>query len=403
MRRRSHPFTRAIVLSTLTLCAGCAASGEEAEEVASSEDELGLFPHYSGYLVTRDFDSDGDFDVMTLSLLGSNVAVRLNKGDGTFGPVKRYAVGIQPTYIATADFNGDGILDVAVINATTSNVSILLGIGDGTFHPAVNYSILDPLGGQVAAAPFGVVTGDFNHDGNIDIATSNVGTNNISVLLGDGDGSFQLGGTYSLLTPISVGLVPFPLLAEDFDHDGHLDLMSGGAAHVIVLKGHGDGTFTVVNTHNTGIAITCIEAADFNQDSITDVVVTALGSSTYFVLKGNADGTFTQSGPTWSGGIAAQCFGIGDLNGDNLLDISIANTATLLGVGNVAVHLGNGDGTFDLSGSYPLGLTPWAASTVDMDGDGKNDVAACNGGNSTMSVLFGNGDGTLDPQVVYPM
>jgi hypothetical protein len=395
-----HQITPAVAITALCFGAGCITSEED---LASSEDPLGLVPGYTGYLVVRDFNEDNRPDVAAINVVGSSFAVRLNTGTGTFHNVVHYAVGVQPTFIATGDFDEDLVLDAVVINATTSNISILLGQGNGSFQPAQNQSIADPLNGQIAAAPFGVVTGDFNNDGDIDIVTSNVGTNNISSLLGNGDGTFQSPTTYPLMGPSSLGFVPFPLVTLDFNGDGNLDLVSGGAAHIVMLLGHGDGSFTAIGNYPTGVAMTCIETADFNRDGILDLLTTAMGSSNYSVLLGNGNGTFTFHESKWSGGIAGECFGIGDLNEDTKLDLAIVNSTSLFGTGNVSVLLGDGEGSFGNPRSYSLGVTPWAASIDDFNGDGDLDVAACNGGGSSVSLLFGDGDGTLQPRINYSM
>jgi hypothetical protein len=397
LRRRVAP---AVALSLLSFGAGCI-TGEQ--DLAIAEDLLVSLPNYTGYLVARDFNRDKRPDLGVINLVASNFSVRLNKGDGTFHDVVRYPVGVQPTFIATADFDDDRTLDVAVINGGSSDVSILLGDGDGAFHPTLSHSIADPANGQIAAAPFGLVAEDFNHDGVIDIVTSNVGTNNLSSLLGNGDGTFQSATTYPLMGPSSLGFVPFPLVSVDFDHDGNLDVISGGAAHIVMLRGHGDGSFTAVGNYPTGVAMTCIEAADFNGDHVVDLVTTAMGSSNYSILLGDGSGGFTLRETKWSGGIAGQCFGIGDLNKDRELDLAITNSSGLLGTGNVAVLLGNGDGSFGNPVRYSLGVTPWAASVVDFNGDGDKDVAACNGGNGSVSLLFGNGNGTLRHPTHFPM
>jgi len=397
---RTCPIAPAAAIFALCLFPGCIA-GEQ--ELSTTEDPLIGVPGYTGYAVTRDFNGDGWTDLGAINVVGSTFAVRLNKGDGTFHNVVRYSVDPQPTFIATADLNHDGSLDVTVISATSSTFSTLLGGSNGLFRTPHSRSIADPLNGQLAVAPFGVVTEDFNNDGHDDVATSNVVTNNISSLLSNGGETFQPPTTYPLTGPSSLGFVPFPLIAVDFDRDGFLDLVSGGAAHIVMLKGGGDGSFTVVSTYPTGVAMSCIETADLNGDLIPDIATTAIGSSNVSVLLGNGDGTFTHRQTRWSGGIAGECFSFGDLNADGKLDLAIANSSSLFGVGNVAILLGNGDGSFGNPDTYPLGLTPWSASIADINRDGKEDVAVCVGGSSSVSILLGDGDGTLQPPTTYSM
>jgi hypothetical protein len=278
-----------------------------------------------------------------------------------------------------------------------------MGNGDGTFQPADSYSVSNPGDGQLAQAPFGVVTGDFNQNGTMDIATSNIVSNNISTLQGNGDGTFQPANTYPLPGSNSLGVIPFPLITAKIDGDDHLDLVSGGANSIVMLHGNGDGSFSAVWHYHTGIAISCIETADFDGDENIDIATSAIGSSNYSIMLGNGDGTFTLKESKSSGGVAGECFGIGDLDGDHKLDLAIANTRSIFGAGNLAVMLGNGDGTFRSPDNYGVGVTPWAAPIVDIDGNGLKDVAVANGTNTSVSILFGNGDGTLRPQITYPM
>ena len=396
--------SRMLLVSLAALVIGCdAGEGEVAadEHAVAGGRELPL--GYTGYLNTRDLDADGAPDLVVINLVGSTLGVRLGNGDGTFGALTHYPVGVAPTFLAVDEFDGDGVLDVAVINAVTNNISILLGDGDGTLTPAGSVSVADILHGQIASTPFGVVTGDFNKDGDVDLVTSNLGTNNVSSLLGRGDGTFERADVYPLLTSNSLGLASFPIVAADVDSDADLDLVSGGATGITILEGHGDGSFAAVRHYHTGVAISCIEVADFDHDGEVDLATTAIGTSNYAILLGHGDGTFTQSESAWSGGIAGECFGVSDLDGDGELDLTIANTTSPQIAGNVAVLLGHGDGTFGAPVLYTVGVTPWAAPIADFDADGKLDVGVANGVNTTVSILLGNGDGTLQPQVMYPM
>src|SRR5205807_5346036 len=120
----------------------------------------------------------------------NSVSMLLGKGDGTFQTAMNFAVGTNPSSVAVSDFNGDGKLDLAVANQGSNNVSVLLGKGDGTFQAATNFGAGTNL--------FSVAVGDFNGDGKPDLAVANIGNignpsspSNVSVLLGNGDGSFQ--------------------------------------------------------------------------------------------------------------------------------------------------------------------------------------------------------------------
>jgi hypothetical protein len=229
-------------------------------------------------------------------------------------------VGSGPQFVATGDFNGDGKLDLVVVNEGSNNVSVLLGNGDGTFQI--------PLEFAVGASPFSVAVGDFNGDGKLDLAVVNFGNSNLTVLLGNGDGTFQPGLNYA------AGSVPVSVAAADFNGDGKLDLAvaniaegNAGPGSVSVLLGNGDGTFQPAvaypagsNTDSASVAV-----GDFNGDSKLDLVVANFGtnlSNNIILLLGNGDGTFQ----------AAVTYGVGsnfsvvpaDFNGDGRLDLGVA-------------------------------------------------------------------------------
>src|SRR5207245_914896 len=164
----------------------------------------------------------------------SNVVFFPIRAAGTWAAFRlasHFAAGAGPETLVTADFNRDHKLDLAVPNPNSNNVSILLGNGDGTFRPAVNYSV-----GQ---GPVTAAVGDFNRDGKLDLVVANNFSNNVSVLLGNGDGTFR--------TPVNHGGTPNAASAEvaDFNGDGKLDLVVSNppGSNVAVLLGNGDGSF----------------------------------------------------------------------------------------------------------------------------------------------------------------
>ena len=163
-------------------------------------------------MATGDFNGDGKLDVVTANIgTGGpgSVSVLLGKGDGTFQTAVNYPVGRAPLFVAVADFNGDAKLGVVTVNANDNDISILLGNGDGTFQTAVNYS--------VGIEPEWVAVGDFNGDGKLDLAVTNTnagGIGSVSVLLGNGDGTFQPAVNYAAdRNPESVAV-------GDFNGDG---------------------------------------------------------------------------------------------------------------------------------------------------------------------------------------
>jgi len=349
-------------------------------------------------IVAGDFNGDGRLD-LAVANNNNDISVLLGNNDGTFNPPIQYAAGVYPDSIVAGDFNGDGRLDLAVAgsnydSATNTNineVSVLLGNGDGTFQPAVQYA--------VGNYPGSIVAGDFNGDGRIDLAVAgdsynsitNTNVGEVSVLLGNGDGTFQPPVTYA------VGSVPTGLVAGDFNGDGHLDLAVANelSGTVSVLLGNGDGTFGPQVTYAVAWFSTAIMAGDINGDGRLDLAVANLDSNVISVLQGNGDGTFgPQVTYTYAVGGLSSAIVAGDFNGDGRLDLAVG---TLYG-NTVSVLLGNGDGTFRPQATYAVGQYPRSIVAGDFTGDGRTDLATTNYQDNTVSVLLGNGDGTFsDP------
>ena len=148
---------------------------------------------------------------------GSNdVWILLGNGDGSFQDVVIFGAGINPTFIRTGDFNSNGATDLAVANSSSNDVSILMGNGDGSFQAAVSYT-----SGDSGSYPQSLTTGDFNGNGTLDLAVANSGLNDVSVLFGNGNGSFQPAANYP------VGSGPASITAGDVNGDTYLDLTHG--------------------------------------------------------------------------------------------------------------------------------------------------------------------------------
>jgi len=354
---------------------------------------------------------------------GSNFAPAVTYPSGGYGAVS----------VAVVDVNRDGKPDLIVANAcasingnsctdTDGVIGVLLGNGDGTFQPPVTYDS-GPLGAQVVAVS------DLNGDGFPDLVVSNgcYGTNNcsdsMSVLLGNGDGTFKTPVVYS-----SGGYFPYAVAIADVNGDGKPDVLvvnicadntCGTDGTVGVLLGNGDGTFQPAVVYDSGGAFAMsVAVADVNGDGKPDLVVAYQGcfncqtNPNVGVLLGNGDGTFQTSVPYETVGYFATSVAVADVNGDGKPDLLVVNECsefTCKKPGSVAVLFGNGDGTFQAAVAYGSGGTfPFSVVVADVNGDGKPDLLLANfcadlpcTAKGLLGVLLGNGDGTFQSAVTY--
>ena len=324
-----------------------------------------------------------DGDVNNLPVFSNIVPLTVSAvAAGGFGAPSSYSTGIGPTASVFGDFNGDGKPDVAVTNYVSGNVSILLGNGDGTFQPAVSY----PAGTQ----PDAIAAGDLNGDGIQDLVITNYGSANVTVLLGVGDGTFTAG------TSLTTGANPAGVVIADLNNDGIADVVVSetGTNNVSIFLGVGNGTFQAPAAISVGGGLKGIASADFNSDLKADLAV--VGGAGVYVLLGNGDGTFAAP-VLYAAGGGPIAVATADL-GNGKLDLIVVNSLT----NNVSILLGNGDGTFRPAMDFAVGIFPQSVAVGDFNGDGKLDLAVANEGDSTISRLIGNGDGTFQPAVAFP-
>jgi hypothetical protein len=343
-----------------------------------------------------DFLGNGRQDVVTANADGT-VSLFLSNADGTLQSPQSISVGGRLNAVAVGDFLGNGRLDI-VTGSSAGTVSVFVGNGDGTFG--------GPINTQVAGGINGLAVGDFNGDGKPDLALAT--TQGVSILRGNGDGSFQLTGTVSfgvdsLGHPNSVDTVAVANL-----RGGTLDLVAEAGSAVSVVLGNGDGTFQSPAGLNLGTSRNAhaFVVGDFTGDGKPDIVTinsAFIGSPSLSVLAGNGDGTF-QPARVLNVGEDGVALAAGDFRGDGKLDLAVASTfgysSVTFGFNNVSVLLGNGDGTF-APRSYGTSLHPEAVATGDFTGSGKQDIvtvanaAAYESAPGTVQVLLNNGDGTF--------
>jgi hypothetical protein len=323
-------------------------------------------------LASGDFNGDGNLDLVVGGV--GTIATVLGNANGSFQPPILTSLGNQAAYnvtdIAVGDFDGDKLLDIVEFSHTT--LYFMKGNGDGTFHAPLSVD----TGGLV---PNFIVAGDFRGNGMLDIAfavpdqnQSGGSSQNVAILLGNGNGSFQAPQTFAAIDN------PANIIAADFNNDKHLDLAVTGTAGTAILLGTGTGSFNPAITYSNAPG-NWLGAGDFDEDGAVDLAVSngnwnVVSTTTFSRMKGNNDGTFqppvtiassTISGNMHSGYIFPDGFTdivATDLNGDGHLDLAVSDYTNYL----IHVFLGDGKGDFQASQDLsPAAAAVWAPLLVD--------------------------------------
>lgn len=359
-----------------------------------------LFPFGNVSLAVGDFNRDGKPDLAAANEANNNVFILLGDGSGGFTQPAGSPIdaGTKPFYIIAGDFNLDGKLDLSVSNSTSNNVTILLGDGGGGFtQPASS-----PIG--VGSTPFGMALGDFNFDGKPDLAVTNSGDGNVTILLGDAAGGFVPAAG----SPVSAGADAASVVAGDFNLDGKPDLaIANNASHNVTVQLNtcntrpcSSASFALpAPTFSAGDNPNGVATGDFNNDGKPDFAVASQGTANVTVYLGNGTGGFTLAG-SFAALQGAFSVAVGDINKDGKQDLVIANA--FAGVNKVSVLLGLGNGTFAPANNISVGSAPFQAVIGDFNRDGNPDIATGNNTSANVSILLGNGAGAFAPAVNYP-
>jgi hypothetical protein len=325
-------------------------------------------------------------------------------------PTTDFATGVAPDFVATASLRNNGFQDMIVANHTDNTLSIFLGNGDGTF------SVPSGAPPATGSGPVWIATGTFNIANSrttVDLAVANQTANTVSILAGNGDGTFQ--PKVDLNTGNGPSAVAVAAINTNNDTNADLIVANHTDNTLSIFLGNGDGTFKAPTTIAAGGGPSSIATGDFNGDGKIDLAVTNQNDNTVSIFLGNGDGTFqtrvddaTGNGPVW--------VSTGDFNGDGILDLAIANNGapTSTNTGNtVSILLGNastgstaiGNGTFSPAATrdFPAGNGPTSIAVADVNVDGRADLVVADQTDNAVSVLLGIGDGTFGQNFELPV
>jgi hypothetical protein len=352
---------------------------------------------YPNAVVSGDFNNDAVDDLAFANGGDQTVSVLLGNADGTFDPAISSPSGNAPTSLAAGDFNDDGMLDLVTGDhpyGLTTDVTVLLGNGNGTFQTPTGYDVTYPYSYSNYGA-YSVAAGDVNGDGTIDIiattALSNyyVGGNDLSaVLLGTGTGTFGA----PLWSIVGDG-IPDAAAVVDVNGDGRLDIATAtNHGYVQVALGDGTGYFGSPSYYYTGAYSLSLVASDLNDDGNVDLAAANYLSGTVDVLLGTGSGTF--SGPhSYAAGSYPSSLATADFDGDGNVDLIATNSPNA----TVSVLLGTGTGAFRPPVNAAVGSTPWRVVAGDFNGDGLMDAAFANHSSHNVSILINDGDWPTPP------
>lgn len=313
------------------------------------------------------------------TLLFSETGTVNATGVGTFGLYFKTVT--NPGSIIYGNFghnHGDNThRDLAILNTGGANISVLLNQGNGTFSSA-NYN--------VCSGPNSITSGDFNGDGNLDLAVSCI-SGFVSILLGNSDGTFQ-----SALN-ISTVAGPVSIAAADFRQNGKIDLAVASATvgNIGIHYGNGDGTFSSANmlSNTSNLAPIQIAVGKLNADNYPDIVIVNGGSQNNIsVLLNKADGSGTfNANSDYVAGTGPSSVAIGDFDSSGINDLAVANYSD----GSVSIFSNNGDGTFQAKNDITVGANPTQVLAVDLQGSHfKKDLIVINSGDNNVGVLLNN-------------
>jgi len=329
-----------------------------------------------------DLNKDGFIDLLVTTTGG--LAIYLNDGKGNFTAAQGspFPAGNQPADIGLGDFNSDGNPDVAIPNHEKNEVTILFSDGQGIFKQAPYHSLkynFNPHAHSVAA-------GDLNNDGNCDLVLTNFLGAEILAVFGDGKGKF-------LNEPVRYTVPHYPyrnVILDDINKDGKIDIITpaNNSNAITILLGDGKGTFEFAKYspvpvgNNPFFVIT----GDFNNDKNVEIAAGNFDNATLTVLEGNRENDFSKSEvKTFKIGEKPVCMATADLNNDGVMDLATANYDG----NNISILFGDEKEVIKNEVlNIPVGSAPYGIAIADLNGDKKPDIVTANLESNNITILF---------------
>ena len=348
------------------------------------------------YVKIGDLNRDGQLDVIIVNSKSDSLLIFLGNGNGTFERTLTYQLDVQssPVGVAITDLNNDQWLDFVVVNQGTDSLGIFYGYNYTTFIFHETYSTGD---GSFTLA---LSVSDMNNDNHLDIVVANYNSSNIGILFGYGNGSFMTQRIY--LTGYNSR--PAVMAVADLNKDGCSDIIihNRGADSLNILLGDGDGNFemTLDCAIWAGSSLSAILVGDVNNDDQLDVIVTDSIQCFVGVFLGFGNGSLSLL-TTYSAGLNStpNSIALGDLNNDSYLDIVVAHQST----GSVGVFQGYGNGSFAPQAVYFLekGSRPYSVVLSDFNDDDQLDIAVAEFDLDNVCIFFGFGNGSFSRSRAY--
>ncbi|CAN5873350.1 hypothetical protein BH11BAC7_BH11BAC7_16470 [soil metagenome] len=380
-----YPATSIIAGTNATITPGTAPTNTNSAIAYTNTNFTGIFHvnPLTGVVTVTDAKQAGTYPVTVKAFSGTGsvtstftlTVTNPNCSQGIVTGTNNISVGAGPQGVAVGDFNNDGNQDVATANNGNSTISIRLGNGAGGFSGTTDLT-------GVGSGPRYLAVGDFNGDGNQDLVNSAVSSAAIFISLGDGLGGF------SAATSVAVASFPTGVTVGDFNNDGKQDVVVGTSGSTVSIRlGDGSGGFTAMPNIVTASPNWTVGVGDFNEDGKQDLAI--VSNSAIFIRLGDGVGNFSGT-TTISAGPGCENIAIADFNHDNHQDFAVSNGSS----GTVSVRLGDGLGGFSGTIEITAGSSTSCVAVGDFNGDGNPDLAIARI-TSVLLIRYGDGLGNF--------